>query len=239
VSRSAWRRLVLLVLAGGALVISAAALAACGGGAMPAGQAALRLKGAATLYYLAGPGDPVVEVRVFLENAGEATNSTSIAWDAEFGREFVFLDSEPKPWRVNRDGAGGGEVDTAGVLPRQPGVYRLWFAATTYRVVEPRLRVVANGGQVLGQNVLAEASHVRWQRPTAEQQAFERGPLAGAGAAATVLPADGQAKFGWALVVSLTLTAVLLAGGTAAFVTIERDAAQRLGRVQSPTRSIT
>ncbi|CAA9257003.1 MAG: hypothetical protein AVDCRST_MAG77-2479 [uncultured Chloroflexi bacterium] len=228
-----------MVPSAAALVLVALALVSCDAEAARPAAVALgevRLKGAATLYYLGGPGDPVVEVRVFLENDGEATESTSIHWDAEFGREFLFLDSEPKPWRVTQDGTGRGSVDTSGVLPRQAGTYRLWFAAATYRVLEPRLRVMSDGDRLLGENVRAEASHVRWQRMTPQQQTFEHGPLAGIAAAGAVLPGDSRSSFRWALAISLALMGVLLGGGIAAFVSIYRQQVPRfLGLASSET----
>jgi hypothetical protein len=224
------RRLLECLFAGVVALALGSALAACGAAAaqqagVPPGV--LRLRGAATLYYLAGPGDPVVEVRVFVQNGGEATESTSIHWDAEFGRDFVFLDSDPKPWRVTQDGTGRGAVDTSGVLPRQEGSYRLWFAATTYRVVEPRLRVVANGTHTLGENVRAEAIHVRWQQITPEKQTFEHGPLSGVAAAAAVLPGDSRSSFRWALGISLALTGVVVAGALWAFTITLTSASER------------
>src|SRR6266542_4488185 len=64
----------------------------------------VRLRSASIEYYQAGPVDPVVEVRVILDSTAKRhTDSTTILWDPTFAERFVFLRSEPAPWRVRVD----------------------------------------------------------------------------------------------------------------------------------------
>ena len=183
--------------------------------ASPAGSVAVR--SASIDYYLSGPVDPVVEVRVVLENTHTRhTDSTTIAWDAEFARRFIFLRSEPAPWRTRIDERGWGTLDTDGVIPGQFATYRLWFAAATYEPLEPHLRIVANGDHVVD-DVVARAGHLAWQVPPAQQRAFERGPLGVAAGAASVLPSGPRPDFVYALGLGVMLLVATLAGGYRAY----------------------
>lgn len=178
---------------------------------------AVRLRSATIEYYLGGPGDTVVELRVFLENTHTRhTESTSILWDPEFARQFVFLRSEPEPWRIRVDESGWGSFDGTGVIPGQFATYKLWFAAGTYAPLEPRLRIIADGGTLVAET-LAVAPHLKWQRPRMEQSAFERGPLSVLTAPAALLPSGPRPAFVYAVVLALTLLGVTLTGGLKAF----------------------
>src|SRR5687768_10022524 len=164
---------------------------------------AVRVRSATIEYYLAGPVDPVVELRVFLENRHTRhTESTSILWDPEFARQFVFLRSEPEPWRVRVDESGWGTFDGTGVIPGHFATYRLWFAAGTYAPLEPRLKIIADGGTLVAET-FAVAPHLKWQRLRVEQSAFERGPLAALTAPAALLPSGPRPAFFYALVLAL------------------------------------
>ncbi|MGI8424121.1 MAG: hypothetical protein ACR2NO_08445 [Chloroflexota bacterium] len=177
----------------------------------------VRVRSATIEYYLAGPGDPVVELRVFLETSHTRhTESTSILWDPEFARQFVFLRSEPEPWRVRIDESGWGSLDTTGVIPGEFATYRLWFAAGTPSAIEPRIKIIADGDVLVAETVAA-ATHLKRQAPAAPQNAFERGPLAGLTGFATFLPAGSRSVFLYAVVLALTLLGVTLDGGVKAF----------------------
>ena len=213
----------------GALVL-AAVLAGCADVGVPAAvpttsaqpASAVRLRSASIEYYLGGPGDPVVELRVYLENTHTRhTDSTSILWDPEFARQFTFLRSEPAPWRVRTDEAGWGSFDATGVIPGQFATYRLWFAVGTYAPLEPRLKIIADGGTLVAETV-ALAPHLKWQRPRAEQSAFERGPIAVLSAPAALLPTGPRLAFVFAVTLALTLLAVTLTGSLKAFRTAVR-----------------
>lgn len=195
--------------------VSARAAPAATSTASPA--SAVRLRSASIEYYLGGPGDTVVELRVFLENTHTRhTESTSILWDPEFARQFVFLRSEPAAWRVRIDESGWGSFDGTGVIPGHFATYRLWFAAGTYAPLEPRLRLIADGGTIVAETV-ALAPHLKWQRPRSEQTAFERGPLAVLSAPAALLPSGPRPAFLYAVTLALTLLGVTLTGGLRAF----------------------
>ena len=178
---------------------------------------AVRLRSATIEYYLGGPGDPVVELRVFLESAHTRhTESTSILWDPEFARQFTFLRSEPEAWRVRTDESGWGAFDATGVIPGQFATYKLWFAAGTYAPLEPRLKIIADGGTIVAETI-AVAPHLKWQRPRAQQSAFERGPLAMLSAPAALIPSGPRVAFVYAVSLALTLLALTTAGGLMAF----------------------
>ncbi|HET7770697.1 MAG TPA: hypothetical protein VFN74_18130 [Chloroflexota bacterium] len=183
---------------------------------------AVRVRSATTNYYLGGPGDPVVELRVVLENNHTRhTESTSILWDPEFARQFTYLRSEPDAWRVRVDESGWGSFDATGVIPGQFATYKLWFAAGTPSPLEPRLKVIANGSTLVAETV-AIAPHLAWQRPRAEQSAFERGPVALLTAPAALVPAGPRLAFTYAVLLALTLLAVTLTGSWKAFRTAAR-----------------
>jgi hypothetical protein len=196
----------------------AALLAAC---ASPARAGAppgpLRLRWASAEYYTAGPTDPVVELRIILDNRGSrASDSTTILWEPAFAQAFTFLRSEPAAWRVRVDERGWGVLDTDGVLPRQFGTFRLWFAMNAYAVHEPRLAFVANGTTDIAE-ATASATHLLPQRVSPAQQAFERGPAAMAADALPFAPADERGAFRVAAGMGVLLTAVAGIGGGAAF----------------------
>src|SRR5688500_1577255 len=173
---------------------------------------AVRVRSATTNYYLGGPGDPVVELRVYLENHHTRhTESTSILWDPEFARQFVFLRSEPEAWRVRIDETGWGSFDGTGVIPGRFATYKLWFAAGTYAPLEPRLKIIADGSTLVAET-LAVAPHLRWQRPRAQQTAFERGPLAALTPLATLPPSGPRPAFLYAVTLAFTLLGVTLTG---------------------------
>ena len=177
----------------------------------------LRLRSASVEYYQAGPVDPVVELRVILDTtATRHTDSTTILWDPQFARSFVFLRSEPAPWRVRVDEQGWGSLDTSGVLPGNFATFRLFFAVGTYEAVEPELRVIANGTTTVA-DVFATAPHLKWQRPTPEQEAFERGPLSAIARIATPLPSRERPSFLIGAVLAALLVGVSLAGWLGAF----------------------
>ena len=187
---------------------------------------AVRVRSATVNYYLGGPGDPVVELRVFLENRHTRhTESTSILWDPEFARQFTFLRSEPEAWRVRIDETGWGSFDGTGVIPGQFATYRLWFAAGTYAPLEPRLKIIADGSTLVAETV-AIAPHLTWQRPRAEQSVFERGPMAVLSAPAALLPSGPRLAFGYAVALALTLLGVTVTGGLKAFRTAVHWAAR-------------
>jgi hypothetical protein len=185
----------------------------------PSGTTAdlVRLRSASIEYYQAGPVDPVVEVRVILDTtATRHTDSTTILWDPAFAERFTFLRSDPPPWRVRVDENGWGSLDTSGVIPGQYGTFRLYFAAGTYEPLEPRLRVVANGDTTVA-DVFASASHLKWQAPTPQQQAFEHGPLSALAAVARIAPAQERPSFVAGAALSAVLLALTLGGSLMAF----------------------
>ena len=183
---------------------------------------AVRVRSATINYYLGGPGDPVVELRVVLENGHTRhTETTSILWDPEFARQFTFLRSEPEPWRVRIDESGWGSFDGTGVIPGQFANYRLWFAAGTPAPLEPQLKIVANGSTLVAETV-AIAPHLTWQRPRAEQHIFERGAVALLTAPAALVPAGPRLSFAYALLLAVTLLGVSLTGSWKAFRTAVR-----------------
>ena len=202
-----------------ALVLSLVALSVgCGEAppvAAPARSAgpATSVRSAAIDYYRSGPTDPVVEVRVILENTHtHSTESTTILWDPEFARNFIFLRSEPPPWRTRVDEGGWGSLDTDGAIPNQFTTFRLWFAVGTYAPLEPRLRIIADGGVQIA-DVTARAGHLVWQVPKAQQMAFERGRLATVSGVATLIPTGEGPAFAYALGTGVTLLAAVLLGG--------------------------
>lgn len=178
------------------------------------GGASVRLRSATIHYHQTVPGDPVVEVRIVLENgAPRATNSTSILWDPSFHERFVFLSSDPPAWRVRTVDGGWASLDTSGLLPSQRGTYRLWFAAGSPAVHEPRVKVVVDG-QTQVADLVAEATHVRQQAPRPTQRMFERGAIAMAADVASVLPITPRMVLMYAIAVGLALTAIVVIGGS-------------------------
>jgi len=177
----------------------------------------VRLRSASIEYYQAGPVDPVVEVRVILyTTATRHTDSTTILWEPTFAERFTFLRSDPPPWRVRVDENGWGSLDTSGVIPGQYGTFRLYFAAGTYEPLEPRLRIIANGNTTVA-DVSASASHLKWQAPTPQQEAFERGPLSALSAVAGIAPAQERPSFVVGAALSGVLLALTLGGSLMAF----------------------
>lgn len=177
----------------------------------------LRLRSANALYYLSGPGDPVVEVRVIVENrSGEATSSSSIHWDPAFAQQFTFLDSAPAPWRVRRNTDGWGVLDTAGVMPHQAGTFRLWFAIGTETPVEPRILFVSDGGAHRFGVVTAAANHLTWSAPP-WKDTFDQGALGWAARATGVLPVTAHWSFVYATLSGVVLALAFAAGLVAAF----------------------
>ena len=195
----------------------AAVPVAMAGAASSVSTARLGVRSAKVEYYQAGPTDPVVELRIIVENtAGRHTDSTSILWDPEFARSFTFLRSDPPPWRVRIDERGWGSLDTSGVIPGQYGTFKLWFAAGTYAPLEPRIQVVANGVIPVA-DIVATAGHLLWQVPSPSQRTFERGRLADATAFTSAVPLTSRAAFTYALALCVTLTLITVGGGLAAF----------------------
>jgi hypothetical protein len=178
------------------------------------------LRKASTEYFVNGPGDSVVELRLIVDNQdpwGRNTDSTTILWEPSFARITTLLASDPPAWRTRIDERGWGVMDTAGVLGRRYGTFRLWFAVGDYAVQEPQVTLVANGHIVLAETV-ATATHRRRGASTPAQTAFERGPLARAADLSLLLPGDERGAFPLAAGVGLLLTAVATAGGLAAFL---------------------
>lgn len=149
----------------------------------------------------------VVELRLIVANRLErATESTSVIWDPEFARQFEFVGSQPRAWRVRLDELGRGVLDTAGIIPGTEGTFRLWFRSVIGATVEPDLVVVADGQVEVGR------LRVTWGTP-AEQRSQHRltriadsklfGVLA---SAAAWIPAEGKAAF------IATMTAAVLVG---------------------------
>jgi hypothetical protein len=206
--------------AGGAVASRAATFA----GSPPAARPQLRLQWASMEYYRAGPADPLVELRIIVANySRRPTDSTTILWEPAFAQQHLFVRSEPAPWRVRTDERGWGVLDTAGVLPEQHGTFRLWFAAGTLAVYEPRVVVVANGTDVIAETV-AGATHRRYQVPSSAQRTFERGPLAALADAVRFLPSDGHGALPLAAAIGVLLSATAGAGTLAAFRVAGRQA---------------
>ena len=219
----------LLALVATALTLAVVLLAAC---ATPAGKRAraapqaapaVRLQWASTEYFQAGPDDPVVELRIVLDNGGiHTTDSTTILWEPSFQQNFTFLRSEPAAWRVRVDEAGRGVVDTSGTIPGQDSTFRLWFAAEAERaakghiVQEPKVLVVVDGNYVVAETI-ATATHLRLQAAAATQQTFERGPLAATADLARFVPDDQRSALPLAILIGLAMSLMALAGGCAAY----------------------
>jgi hypothetical protein len=184
----------------------------------------MRLRSATVEYYRAGPVDPVVELRIILQNTGRRhTDSTTITWDPSFAQNFTFLDSDPPPWRVRTDVSGWGTLDTSGVLPNQFGTFKLHFAIGTYAPQEPQIRVISNGNVVVGE-ALAEALHLRWQQPSAAQRTFEHGALGTLASIGTILPEGPHAGFLFAVLLALSLTIATSAGSVVALKQVSAHA---------------
>jgi hypothetical protein len=192
---------------------------------------AVFLRQASTEYFANGPSDSVVELRLIVDNRdsrGRNTDSTTILWEPSFARITTLLASDPPAWRTRIDDRGWGVLDTAGVLGRRYGTFRLWFAVGDYAVQEPQVAIVANGHIILAETV-ATASHRRRGASTPAQTAFERGPLARAADLSLFLPGDERGAFPLAAGVGLLLTAIAAAGGLAAFLAAGQRKAPSLG----------
>lgn len=225
--RGAWRRcppLAAMVVPLVALVVLGASCGAPGAQESPVatpgpGQSTgpVRLRFASTEYYTLGPGDPVVELRVILNNSGPRhTDSTSIRWEPAFAQDVTFLRSEPAAWRVRIDETGWGVLDTTGVLPGQFGTFRIWFAMNTYTPHEPRIAVIANGSMEIA-TVTASATHLKWQADIPKQRVFERGLPALAADIFGFLPANGRGAFPLAVGMGVSLIGLAGSGGLMAF----------------------
>lgn len=155
------------------------------------------------------PEDPVVQLLVIIENNGAApTESTTILWEPAFAQVFTFLRSEPAAWRQRTDEHGWGVLDTAGALNGQYGTYQLWFRAQTFRLIEPKVRVVANGKIAIAETVASAPFRIAQEIP-AGQRIFEGGPAARLADMALFVPADDRGAMRIAAVL-----AVLLVGST-------------------------
>ncbi len=221
-------------------VLGLLSLLACGDNAMPAPSAvvrpsmggrgesqalpgapapeALSLRWMSTEYFVGGPGDPVIELRIIVGNddrRGRNTDSTTILWEPSFAQHTTFLSSDPPAWRVRVDEQGWGVLDTAGVLGQRRGTFRLWFTKGDDTVYEPRVKVVANGDIVIAETD-ATPSHRRRGRLTAAQTVFERGPLALVADAAGILPGDGRGAFHLGAGIGVLLIGAAATGGLAA-----------------------
>ena len=176
-------------------------------------------------YFRAGPADPLVTVRLVLENYQDRhTDSTTVLWDPDFAQRFTFLRSEPPAWRVRTDERGWGVLDTAGILGHQYGEFLLWFAASSPVAREPRMVVVANGNIVVAETV-AQALHRQERRP-APPPSFERGALGRLGAVAEALhagSADERTAFLLAASFCTILAALAGAGGAAVFWSVRHQ----------------
>lgn len=176
------------------------------------------LQWASMEYFQYGPNDPVVELRVIVNHTGNAaTQSTTIAWEPSFAESYTFVRSLPEPWRVRVDEQSGwGVMDTSGALPGQFGSFRIWFLATGSRIVEPNIRVVINGDEVIA-DVTATASYLRNVPSRSSQLAFERGPLASLAQVAAFVPSDERGAFALAATMNLSLVVLIAVGAIAAF----------------------
>ena len=177
----------------------------------------LSLVWASTEYFANGPADPVVELRIIVDNTGKTTTeSTTILWDPAFQQSFLFLRSEPAPWRLRTDERGWGVLDTSGTIPGRYGTFKMWFASRGRAVLEPRVVVVANGSYVVAETV-ATATHLHAEVLPPAQLTFERGPVAAAADAVRFLPADEHGALPLAAIMGLSLTAVVAAGSVVAY----------------------
>lgn len=235
-------------------LVAACAIAPAGSAApktaRPAGPAVtatapaprLYLHWAGMEYSIAGTADPVVKLRIVLDNHMEAhTESTSIKWEPSFAQQFTFLRSNPAPWRVRIDEQGWGVLDTSGVLPMQFGTFELWFFANAPVVQEPRIVIVANGGTLIA-DTTARAVHLEQQRPSTAQLTFEQGPIAAVGETAErlrLVPSDARGVFRVAAALAVLLTVIAIGGGVAAYwSTAGRATASTRANSRAPTPSV-
>lgn len=176
-------------------------------------------------YFRAGPADPLVTLRLVLENYQDRhTDSTTLMWDSDFAQRFTFLRSEPPAWRVRIDERGWGVLDTSGILGRQYGEFLLWFAASSPVAREPRMVIVANGNVVVAETVV-QALH-RQGPPPKVPPSFDRGALGRVGAVAEALHAgsdDERTAFLLAASVCAVLAALAGAGGAAIFWSVRHQ----------------
>ncbi len=188
----------------------------------------VRLQWISTEYFQAGQGDPVVEVRIILDNRGvHTTDSTTILWEPSFQQRFTFLRSDPPAWRTRVDERGRGVVDTSGTIPGRYSTFSLWFVANPDLVAggqivqEPEVVVVANGDYVVA-DTIATATHLKSPAAIAGQQTFERGALAATADLARFVPADRRGALAPATLMSAAVSLVLAAGSVAAYRSVAR-----------------
>jgi len=165
-------------------------------------------------YFNGGPADPVIELKVILDNQGDRhSDSTSIRWEPEFAREFTFLKSSPPAWRVRVDEWGWGVFDGDGVRPHGDGTYLLWFTTTGYKVREPRIQVVANGNMFVDDTFAIAMNRILTREPEM-QGIFERQPIAGIidWMGRFVPDAAETSPFEFAVAFAATLSGLTLAG---------------------------
>ena len=165
-------------------------------------------------YFNGGPADPVIELKVIVDNQGDRhSDSTSIRWEPEFAREFTFLKSSPPAWRVRIDEWGWGVFDGDGVRPHGDGTYLIWFTTTGYKVREPRIQVVANGNMFVDDTFAIAMNRILTREPEL-QGMFERQPVAGIidRIGRFVPDAAETSPFEFAVALAATLSGLTLAG---------------------------
>lgn len=165
-------------------------------------------------YFNGGPADPVIELKVILDNQGDRhSDSSSIRWEPEFAREFTFLKSSPPAWRVRIDEWGWGVFDGDGVRPHGDGTYLIWFTTTGYKVREPRIQVVANGNMFVDDTFAIAMNRILTREPEL-QGVFERQPIAGIidRIGRFVPDAAETSPFEFAVAFAATLSGLTLAG---------------------------
>ena len=183
-------------------------------------DSSLTLRWASTEYTLRGPAGAALAIRIVLGNrAPEASESTSIGWEPSFERAFSPILSEPAAWRVSRDAAGWGMLDTEGAQPDGDTTFTIWFAARdgSEQVAEvaPRVRIVANGGRVIGE-ARANPAHDPERMRLARQTAFDRGLRAEVADKIWPVPADARGFFRVGVALGVVVMGVVLVGGVAA-----------------------
>ncbi len=165
-------------------------------------------------YFNGGPADPVVELKVILDNQGDShTDSTSIRWEPEFAREFTLVKSSPPAWRVRTDEWGWGVFDGDGVRPRGDGTFLLWFTTTGYKVREPRIQVIANGIVFVDDTFAIAMNRILTREPEL-QGVFERQPIAGIiDSIGRLVPDTAETSpFEFAVALAATLSVLTLVG---------------------------
>ena len=194
-------------------------------------EPSLTLGWASTDYGVHEPDGAAVLLDVVVRNrTDEATESTSLSWDGTFGSAFAFLASDPPAWRVTTDEESGWVVlDTDGVLAREDGSFRVWFSRVdgvelSEKDEAPRIRVVADGGRIVGKET-ATAVHASERVRRSSQLVFERGRAAAIADHVGFLPAAASAVFGPAVGLATLLLIVSGAGLAAAFRLTGQEAA--------------